>query len=141
MRDRPPGVSRCHGVCPKYIYLSHPTIPNVHLLKIPSAALQDTTPLPKMTKQTIVVIGATGKQGGSVVTSILNDPAATDRFQIRAVTRDTGKDNAKKLAARGVEVVQADLNDVASLRKAISGAYGVFAVRPPSVPSGRQYQG
>lgn len=36
-------------------------------------------------------------------------------FRVRAVTRDPSSAKAKALAARGVEVVQADLNDKASL--------------------------
>ena len=32
------------------------------------------------------------------------------------------------LAARGVEVVQADLNDIESIKKAFDGVYGVFGV-------------
>ncbi|KAL1745763.1 hypothetical protein HDZ31DRAFT_81735 [Schizophyllum fasciatum] len=81
-----------------------------------------------MSKQIITVFGATGKQGGSVITSILGDSNASTKFAIRAVTRDVNKDSSKALAAKGVEVVAADLNDKPSLRQAIKGAYGVFAV-------------
>lgn len=58
-----------------------------------------------MSKQTIVVFGATGKQGGSVIDSILSDQKAASKFHIKAVTRDVNKDNAKALAAKGAEVV------------------------------------
>ena len=54
----------------------------------------------------ITVFGATGNQGGSVVDAVLNDPALSSRFTIRAVTRDASKPAAKELAAKdGVEVV------------------------------------
>lgn len=54
----------------------------------------------------ITVFGATGNQGGSVVDAILNDPALSSRFTIRAVTRDASKPAAKELASKtGVEVV------------------------------------
>ena len=56
----------------------------------------------KMTMKTIVVFGATGKQGGSVVTSLLDDGV----FHVKAVTRDPAKDNSKALASKGAEVVQ-----------------------------------
>jgi len=49
-------------------------------------------------------------------------------FACRAVTRDTGKDKAKALAAAGAQVVKADLDDTESLKKAFAGAYGVYAV-------------
>ncbi|TRM59875.1 hypothetical protein BD626DRAFT_572275 [Schizophyllum amplum] len=81
-----------------------------------------------MPQQIITVFGATGKQGGSVVASILGDAVASAKFSVRAVTRDTAKDSSKALAAKGVEVVSADMNDKESLRKAIKGSYGVFLV-------------
>ncbi|KAE8137820.1 hypothetical protein BDV38DRAFT_282749 [Aspergillus pseudotamarii] len=81
-----------------------------------------------MSKDTIVIFGATGKQGGSVVDSILNDPTAASRFHVKAVTRDISTDKAKALAAKGAELVTGDLNDKESLRPVIKGAYGVFAV-------------
>jgi len=77
-------------------------------------------------KKIIAVVGATGAQGGSVVEAILADP--NGGFAARAITRDPAKDKAKALAAKGAEVVQADLDDVESLKKAFAGAYGVYGV-------------
>lgn len=56
-------------------------------------------------KKIIVVFGATGAQGGSVIKSILRDSKAAAQFQIRAVTRDTSKPSAKALADQGCELV------------------------------------
>lgn len=53
----------------------------------------------------ITVFGATGNQGGSVITSILQDPILSKEFKIRGITRDTAKPTAQELAAKGVEVV------------------------------------
>ncbi len=77
-------------------------------------------------KKIIAVLGATGSQGSGLVSAILADP--NGGFAARAVTRDTSKDKAKAMAAKGAEVVKADLDDVESLKKAFSGAYGVYAV-------------
>src|SRR5215510_14791322 len=74
----------------------------------------------------IAVIGSTGSQGGGLCNSILSDPSGG--FSCRAVTRKTDGDKAKALAARGAEVVKADLDDVESLKKAFAGAHGVYAV-------------
>ena len=74
----------------------------------------------------IAVVGATGVQGGGLARAILADPASG--FSVRAITRDPSKDNAKALAAKGAEVVSANLDDVESLKKAFAGAHGVFAV-------------
>lgn len=74
----------------------------------------------------IAVLGATGMQGGGLVRAILADPASG--FRARAVTRDPGGDRARELASKGADVVQADLDDVASLERAFAGAHGVYAV-------------
>ncbi|WP_328452746.1 NmrA/HSCARG family protein [Amycolatopsis sp. NBC_00438] len=77
-------------------------------------------------KKTIVVVGATGQQGGGLARAILDDPAG--RFALRAITRRPGSDAAQALAARGAEVVAADLDDEESLAKALQGAYGAYFV-------------
>jgi len=74
----------------------------------------------------IAVVGSTGAQGGGLARAILADPSGG--FAVRAITRDTTKDNAKALAAKGAEVVSANLDDVASLTKAFAGAHGVFGI-------------
>src|SRR5689334_17135747 len=74
----------------------------------------------------IAVIGSTGSQGGGLCNAILSDPSGG--FSCRAITRKTDGDKAKALAARGAEVVKADLDDVESLKKAFAGADGVYAV-------------
>ena len=77
-------------------------------------------------KRIIAVVGATGAQGGGLVRAILADPAGP--FAARAITRHVGSDKAKALAAAGVEVVAADLDDEASIERAFAGAYGAFCV-------------
>lgn len=74
----------------------------------------------------VVVVGATGNQGGSVARRFLRE--GTDRFRVRALTRDPGSGPAKELAALGAEVVRADLNDVGSLEAAFKGANIIFSV-------------
>ncbi len=77
-------------------------------------------------KKIIAVVGATGAQGGGVARAILNDP--NSEFRVRAITRKPDSDKAKALAAAGAEIVVADLDDVASITKAFTGAYGAFCV-------------
>ena len=77
-------------------------------------------------KKIIAVTGATGAQAGGLARAILDDPSG--EFALRAVTRDPGKDAARALADRGAEVVQADLDDEASLRSAFDGAYGAYCL-------------
>jgi uncharacterized protein YbjT (DUF2867 family) len=75
-------------------------------------------------KKIILVTGATGKQGGAVVRHLLGQG-----FAVRALTRDPGKLNAIALSAKGVEVVKGDMEDRASLRRAMTDVYGVFSVQ------------
>jgi uncharacterized protein YbjT (DUF2867 family) len=79
-----------------------------------------------MTKKIIAVVGATGAQGGGLVRAIQQDK---DRdFRARAITREANSPKAKELAALGAEIVEADLDDEASLARAFAGAYGAFCV-------------
>ena len=77
-------------------------------------------------KKVIAVVGATGAQGGGLVRAILADPAGG--FAVRAITRDTNSAKAKALAAAGAQVVGADVDDEASLAKALQGAYDAYFV-------------
>ncbi len=77
-------------------------------------------------RKIIAVVGATGMQGGGLARAILNDPDKT--FIARALTRDVNSDKAKALAKHGAEVVAADLDDAAGLKRAFAGAYGVFCL-------------
>lgn len=77
-------------------------------------------------KKIITVVGATGQQGGGLCRAILDN--SEGEYACRAITRDPQKDSAKKLAARGAEVVRADLDDLGSLNQAFAGAYGAFCI-------------
>ncbi len=77
-----------------------------------------------LSKRTILVTGATGKQGGAVLRHLRKRG-----FPVRALTRDPAKPAARKLAGPGVEVVRGDLDDAASLAQAMDGVYGVFSVQ------------
>jgi uncharacterized protein YbjT (DUF2867 family) len=81
----------------------------------------------KSAKRLILVTGATGQQGGAVLRHL------RDRgFSVRALTRDPAKPAARALVGHGTEVVQGDMNDPASLARALDGAYGVFSVQTPA---------
>jgi uncharacterized protein YbjT (DUF2867 family) len=77
-------------------------------------------------KKIIAVVGATGAQGGSLARAILADPEGG--FAVRVLTRKPGSAKAQELAKLGAEVVQADLDDAASLERAFAGAYGAFCL-------------
>jgi len=74
--------------------------------------------------RTVLVTGATGRQGGGVVRHM-----RPQGWKLRALTRNPSSYAAKQLAAQGVDLVQGDLDDPASLEKAARGAYGIYSVQ------------
>ncbi|PYH87687.1 NmrA-like family protein [Aspergillus ellipticus CBS 707.79] len=70
----------------------------------------------------ITVFGATGRQGSSVVRSLVQNP----NFRVRAITRSPASKKAKELAALGAEVVQADGLNREALCKAFQNSWGAF---------------
>jgi uncharacterized protein YbjT (DUF2867 family) len=75
-------------------------------------------------EKTIVVAGATGKQGGAVARHLLRAG-----WRVRGLTRNAQSPAATALAGLGAEMRGADLNDRSSLEIALAGAYGVFSVQ------------
>jgi uncharacterized protein YbjT (DUF2867 family) len=74
--------------------------------------------------KTILITGATGKQGGAALRHL----ASHGGFKLRALTRKLDSDGARAIAKLGAEVVAGDLDDAASLERALAGAWGVLAV-------------
>lgn len=72
----------------------------------------------------ILVTGATGKQGGATAAALLGAG-----HKVRVMTRSPESEPAKRLAAAGAEVVLGDFNDEGSLKAALKGAWGAFAVQ------------
>jgi uncharacterized protein YbjT (DUF2867 family) len=77
-----------------------------------------------MANRTVLVTGVTGQQGGAVARQLVGRG-----FTVRGMTRKPDGEPARALAKLGVEIVQGDLNDAASLEKALTGAWGTFAVQ------------
>lgn len=75
-------------------------------------------------KKLVVVVGATGNQGGSVARRFLQDP----QYAVRGLTRNTSSPASQALAALGAEMVYAELHDPQSLDAAFSGANIIFSV-------------
>ena len=76
------------------------------------------------TDQTVLVTGATGRQGGAVLRHML-----TKGWKLRALTRHRDGYAAQKLTDLGVELEQGDLEDPATLERAVRRAYGIFSVQ------------
>ena len=72
----------------------------------------------------VLVTGATGNQGGATARELL-----AKGWTVRAMTRSPDSEAAKDLARLGAQVVQGDLDDEASLRRALKGVWGVYALQ------------
>ncbi|NGN64138.1 NmrA/HSCARG family protein [Streptomyces sp. A7024] len=74
--------------------------------------------------KTVLVIGATGNQGGATARHLL-----AGGWRVRALVRDETAPAAAQLASAGAELVRGNLDDRASLDEAMRGAYGVYSVQ------------
>jgi uncharacterized protein YbjT (DUF2867 family) len=82
---------------------------------------------------TVLITGATGKQGGSVVRQLLAKQAP---FNILAVTRDTNSSAAKKLLEKSdkITLIQGNLDNPSAIfenvkRQGLAPVWGVFSVQ------------
>jgi uncharacterized protein YbjT (DUF2867 family) len=75
-------------------------------------------------KDLIVVTGATGHQGGATARELL-----AKGHKVRAMTRKPDSPAAKELAKLGAQVVAGNLDDAPSLERALTGAWGAYAVQ------------
>ncbi len=76
----------------------------------------------------LAVVGATGKQGSSVIEAAVESREA---ITVRAVVRDARSPKASALAQRVAEIVEADLDDAETLAAAFAGADTAYCVTPP----------
>ncbi|WP_155370198.1 NmrA/HSCARG family protein [Catellatospora vulcania] len=78
-----------------------------------------------MNDRTVLVIGASGQQGGAAARALL-----IRGWDVRALVRDSGTPTAQRLRATGARLVPGDLDDPGSLTAAMSGVHGVFLALP-----------
>src|SRR6185295_13187094 len=72
----------------------------------------------------IFVTGATGNQGGAVVSSLIKHGV-----QVKALVRKTDTAKAQSLQKQNVELVKGDLNDTNSFKDHLNGMDGLFSVQ------------
>lgn len=74
--------------------------------------------------QQILVFGATGRQGGSVVNALLK------RWRVRAFVRNAANPASAALREAGVDLFSGSFDDRGAISAAMKNAYGVFIVLP-----------
>ncbi len=74
--------------------------------------------------KTILVTGATGRQGGAVIEHLLKN-----NFSIKALSRTPDSVSAQLLTSKGITVVKGDMSNIQSLKDAMKNCYGVFSIQ------------
>ncbi len=83
--------------------------------------------------KTLLITGATGKQGGAVIDALLASPTAKF-YPILALTRNPSSASATALARKSqtIKLIEGDLNDCPAIfRAANTPIWGVFSVQLP----------
>jgi uncharacterized protein YbjT (DUF2867 family) len=79
-------------------------------------------------KRRIVVMGGTGRQGGATARRLLE----LGCFEVVVLSRQPADSaDCKDLVSKGFQTVQANALDLASLKRAFAGAWGVYGVTNP----------
>src|ERR1700741_252684 len=86
--------------------------------------------------RTILITGVTGNQGGATAGALQGTG-----FHLRGMTRKPESERAAALAKQGIEIVQGDLDDEATLRRAWAVAWGVFGVQNTGEAGGGRGEG
>ena len=74
--------------------------------------------------KTILVTGATGRQGGAVIQHLLKNS-----LTVKALSRTPDSISAQRLISKGVTVVKGDMSDPQSLVNAMKECNGVFSIQ------------
>lgn len=74
--------------------------------------------------KTILVTGATGRQGGAVVEHLIKNG-----FNVKALSRTPDSVSAQLLISKGITVVKGDMANLQSLKEAMKNCDGVFSVQ------------
>jgi uncharacterized protein YbjT (DUF2867 family) len=74
--------------------------------------------------RTILITGVTGNQGGALAQALEGTG-----FHLRGLTRTPDSQRAAALANHSIDIFKGDLDDEATLRRALAGAWGVFGVQ------------
>ncbi|CAM4930922.1 unnamed protein product [Rotaria socialis] len=75
-------------------------------------------------KPVIVVVGATGQQGGSVINALIN----SNKWTVRGLSRNISLEGSQKLIANGAQMISCNIDCFDECVEAFKDAYGVFAM-------------
>ena len=78
-----------------------------------------------MSARSILITGATGHQSGATARALVGKG-----FDLYPMTRKPESPAARELAAAGIHVIQGDLDDEESLKRALDGKWSVSSASP-----------
>lgn len=88
----------------------------------------------------LIVTGATGKQGGALISALLKQQSHP--FQIFAVTRDVNSAGSVSLAAKAnVEVIEGNFDNPTDIFKKVDKPWGLFLMTMPMNAKEEEAQG
>ncbi len=87
-----------------------------------------------MNKDTILVCGVTGQQGGEVLKTLIEK----GNYNLRAITRNKKNPKILYFKEKGVEIFEANLEDKETLKEAFKGTTKVFLVTQPWSPDNKK---
>jgi uncharacterized protein YbjT (DUF2867 family) len=87
----------------------------------------------------ILIVGATGKQGGAAISALLASPRASS-LSLRFLTRNTDSPSAQRLINKGAEAIKGDLEDVDSLVSALEGVNRAFFMTDANAGEDKEVQ-
>lgn len=79
----------------------------------------------------LAVFGVTGQQDALAINYLLNDTKLSQKYKIRAITRDANSEEVKQLKDK-VQVVLGDVLNRPFLETALTGAHTAFATTTPA---------
>ncbi|KAF2172757.1 hypothetical protein M409DRAFT_16722 [Zasmidium cellare ATCC 36951] len=82
------------------------------------------------TTRRLIVTGATGKQGGALISALLSKPKQP--LEIYAVTRNKTSPSAQRLAAKpNVTLIEGNFSDPEAIFRQVKDPWGIFSVTMP----------
>jgi uncharacterized protein YbjT (DUF2867 family) len=85
-----------------------------------------------MSKSLLAVFGATGNQGHSTAHAILSSLSLSQRYAVRAISRNTSHPKMLALKTAGAQLAQADLDNPSSFPAALKGVSHLFLMTTTS---------
>lgn len=76
----------------------------------------------------IVIFGATGQQGRSILNTLHTHLTLSKQYSLRAITRDASSPASQEIASQGIEIIEADIDKPSTLPTALKNTHTVILI-------------